>query len=250
MHDARDTVHDVVHRDRLEDEIHLAGLDLRQIEDVVDQAEQMPPARQDVVQKADEARLDPAFELVPEDLREADNRVERGAQLMAHVGQELALRAVGLEDADVGLGELAAAAVELAGETLKLRQARAVLLVERRNLHAALAQGGDSGDHEVGAAEEQRQPAAGQSELMIETLDLPHGDEQQEVGRATSGHHRERGAAPGDEGRGGGVGQEPDEPEWRRVANQIDRPAGEADVADHPGDVETALRLGAPRPSL
>ena len=119
----------------------LPGLDLRQVEDVVDQAEQVRPRGEDVVQEADEARLDRGLaSLSDEDLGEADDRVERRAQLVAHVGQELALGAIGLEDADVRLGELAAAAVELAGQPLQLGQPRAVLLVQRGDLHAALAQ--------------------------------------------------------------------------------------------------------------
>ncbi len=110
---------------------------------------------------------------------------------------------------------------------------------------------GDAVDHEVGAAEEQREPAAGESELVVQPLDLAHADEQERGRRRSSpAITAERGAAPGDEGGGGRVGQEPDEPERRGVADEVDRPAGEADVADHPGDVEPALGLGALRPPL
>jgi hypothetical protein len=85
---------------------------------------------------------------------------------------------------------------------------------------------------------------------VVQPGDLAHADEQQEVGGAAPGHHAERGAATGDEGRSGRVGEEPDQPERRGVADQVDRPAGEHDVADHPGDVEAPLGLGAPGPPL
>ena len=66
-----------------------------------------------------------------EHLGEADDRVERGAQLVAHAGQELALEAVALEEPDVGLGELADLEVEALVHRAKLGLA-ALDLVEHR----------------------------------------------------------------------------------------------------------------------
>ncbi len=84
---------------------HAAGLDARHVEDVVDDAEQVGAAGVDVLavfqvfrraQFAEHARL--------HDFREADDGVERRAQLVADIGQELGLGAVGLLGAVLLLG--------------------------------------------------------------------------------------------------------------------------------------------------
>ena len=78
----------------------LADLDLRQVEDVVDQLQQVASGDLDVLGVVTVVRLaDRPQGLVLNDLREADDRVERVAQLVAHVGQELGFRPVG----DLGL---------------------------------------------------------------------------------------------------------------------------------------------------
>ena len=72
--------------------VELAGLDLREVEDVVDDGQQRLAGRLDHVQ---------VFALLGGEVRvegelgHADDAVQRGANLVAHVGQELALRAVG-----------------------------------------------------------------------------------------------------------------------------------------------------------
>src|SRR2546428_620832 len=76
-------------------QLHPSRLDLREVEDVVDQREQVAPRGQDdadvlgllVVQLAEHA--------VVEHLREADDRVEGRAELVGHVGEELGLVAAG-----------------------------------------------------------------------------------------------------------------------------------------------------------
>src|SRR6185369_12273542 len=78
----------------LEVQRHLAGLDLREVEDVVDQAEQMPAGGLDLLQVGDRVLLPHLLRGLLEHLAVADDRVQRRAQLMAHVGEELALRAV------------------------------------------------------------------------------------------------------------------------------------------------------------
>ena len=72
--------------------------------------------------------LDAAGEAPLEHLREADDGVERRAQLVAHVGEELALEAVGLADARVGavervrvLLERARVAAQVVGALVDLR---------------------------------------------------------------------------------------------------------------------------------
>ena len=64
-------------------------------------------------------------------LAEAEDRVERRAQLVAHGGQEVALEAVGLEQGQVGLGQLVDLAVEVGVDL-----AQAVLHVHEVAQHA------------------------------------------------------------------------------------------------------------------
>ena len=80
----------------LEIEADAAGLDLRHVEDVVDDVEQILPAAADVAaifvvflgaERAEHAGF--------HDLGEADDGVERRAQLVAHVGEEFRLGLVG-----------------------------------------------------------------------------------------------------------------------------------------------------------
>ena len=73
----------------------LAGLDLGEVEDVVDQLQQVAAAVEDVVGVLELPVVQVAKGLVAEDLGEADDGIERGAQLVAHAGEELALGAVG-----------------------------------------------------------------------------------------------------------------------------------------------------------
>ena len=82
-------------RDRLHRQLDLAGFDLRQVEDVVDQREQVVAG---VVDGARELHLflgEVAVAIVGEQRGEDQRRVERRAQLVAHVGQELALVMIG-----------------------------------------------------------------------------------------------------------------------------------------------------------
>ena len=92
---------------------HLAGFDLGQIEDVVDQREQVLAAAEDV---ADEAALllgHLADQAVLEHLGEADDRVERRAQLVRHVGEELGLHPARVLELDVLLLQRLLEALEL-----------------------------------------------------------------------------------------------------------------------------------------
>ena len=71
------------------------GLDLGQIEHVVDQAEQVAAVGLDVGERLAQFGRHLAVELVEDDLGEAQDRVQRRAQLVAHVGQEFRLGAAG-----------------------------------------------------------------------------------------------------------------------------------------------------------
>ena len=75
-------------------ELHAPGLDLRQVEDVVDQRQQVVARRVDVLQVLELLFVDLAEHLLGQHLGEADDRVERRAQLVAHVGEEFRLVAI------------------------------------------------------------------------------------------------------------------------------------------------------------
>jgi len=103
--------------ERLIVELHAPGLDLRHVEDVVDHVQQVVPAGHDVVAVllilfgAERAEHSAAHHL-----GESDDRVERGAQLMAHVGQELRFGLVGF----LGAGFLVGVLLSQFGEQLRL----------------------------------------------------------------------------------------------------------------------------------
>ena len=84
--------HDLVDQDRLQGERQLSRLDPGDIEDLVDEVEQVTSALEDHL---DALALLVALGLELEQLREADDAVQRGAQLVAHTREELALGPVG-----------------------------------------------------------------------------------------------------------------------------------------------------------
>ena len=98
---------DRLHRHLLQPKLHLTGLDLRQVEDVVDQAKQVLAAGVDL---GEEPLLSRAVELrflrVEHQLREADDGVQRSPQLVAHVREEHALVLAGVLELAVGILEL------------------------------------------------------------------------------------------------------------------------------------------------
>ena len=71
------------------------GLDLGDVEHVVDEAEQVAGGGLDLAQVRQQFGLAEILQLLAEHLGIADHRRERRAQLVAHIGQELALREVG-----------------------------------------------------------------------------------------------------------------------------------------------------------
>src|SRR4030095_15403482 len=72
-------------------QLHASGLDLREVENVVDEGEEMPSRLQDVLEVFCLFLVYVPEHLLGEDFREADNGVERRAELVRHVGQELRL---------------------------------------------------------------------------------------------------------------------------------------------------------------
>ena len=104
LREVREALADVADREVLAANLHLAALDLGQVEDVVDHRQEHPAGRLDVAGVTAVALV----ELVGpgEDLGKTDDRIERRAQLVAHGRQEVALEAIHLEESQVGLGQL------------------------------------------------------------------------------------------------------------------------------------------------
>ena len=70
---------------------HRAGFDLRQVEDVVDEVEEVGAGRVDGPRELDLLVVQVALGVVGEQLGQDQQRVERRPKLVAHVGQELGL---------------------------------------------------------------------------------------------------------------------------------------------------------------
>src|SRR6185369_15847830 len=70
---------------------HRAGLDLREVQQVVDQGEQVHARRVDGLGELHLLRREIAAGVVREQAREDEQAVERRAQLVRHVGEELRL---------------------------------------------------------------------------------------------------------------------------------------------------------------
>ena len=88
-------------------QLHAPRFDLRQIEDVVDQRQQMAPGGKNVVDIFILLLVQLAEEFFQQHFREADDRVERRAQLVRHVGEKLRLVPVGRFDLPVLVADLA-----------------------------------------------------------------------------------------------------------------------------------------------
>ena len=110
---AADDVDDAADRRQLVGEVHAPRLDLRDVEDVVDELQEVAARDQDVADVALLLVVEVAEELLLEQLREADDRVERRAQLVAHVREEGALGLVRRVGRLLGLAHLALGALAL-----------------------------------------------------------------------------------------------------------------------------------------
>ena len=87
--------HDFGQRRRFQRQRQLSGLDLREIQDFVDQLQQIPSRVENLI---DARRLGGRGRrgIGIDELGEAEDRIERRAQLMAHAGKEIRFREVGL----------------------------------------------------------------------------------------------------------------------------------------------------------
>ena len=85
---------------------HGARLDLREIQDVVDQREQLRARRVDGARELDLLRREIAADVVGQEARQDQQAVERRAQLVRHVGEELRFRFAGALGLDLGAHQL------------------------------------------------------------------------------------------------------------------------------------------------
>ena len=92
-------------------ELHAPGLDLGQVEDVVEQLEQVPAGVEDVAEVLLLPVVDVTEHALQQHLGEPDHGVERRAQLVRHAGEELGLVPAG----HLQLAGLVAAAPGTAG---------------------------------------------------------------------------------------------------------------------------------------
>ena len=93
-------------------QLHPSGLDLGQVQDVVDEVQQVPRAGEDVRDVLALFGREGPEELVLEDLREPDDGGHGGAQFVAHVGEELGLGPVGALGLKPGILQLLGALLD------------------------------------------------------------------------------------------------------------------------------------------
>ena len=131
---------EVAERQRLLEQVHPPRLDLRQIEDVVDDAEEVMAGRVDVVEELLFAVGQTPLQTRLQDFRESDDGIQRRAQLMAHVRQELALLAGAL----IGLVALALAALDLGQHLVEISgEASDLVLAPGGDAHGVVVPLGD-----------------------------------------------------------------------------------------------------------
>ncbi len=118
-HDA--SLERVVQRERRDLELDLSRLDLRQVEDVVDEREQVVPGREDVLEILLLLLVDLAEHPFAQHLGEADDRVQRRAELVRHVGEELGLVLAGGLELLVETLELVVHPVDVGGRARRAR---------------------------------------------------------------------------------------------------------------------------------
>ena len=103
-----DVVQHLAQIERLHGQRRAAGLDLRHLQDVVDQGQQMSAARVDDVELL--FLLVAQVRVAPQELGVAEDRVHRRADLVRHVGEEGALRPAGALRGLLGRAQLGRAA--------------------------------------------------------------------------------------------------------------------------------------------
>ena len=98
--------------DALDQHIHLAGLDLGEIEDVVDEAEEVLAGGANSAEVGDNPILLEFRGFLDQHFAVADDGIERRAQFVAHIGKKLALRLICRVGLQLGFFEFGLAALE------------------------------------------------------------------------------------------------------------------------------------------
>ena len=86
-----DVVADALQLDLCRIDVHLPGFDLRQIEDVVDEREQVAARTVDRLRKLDLFVVEVVARILSKELRQDQEAVQRSAELVRHVCKELRL---------------------------------------------------------------------------------------------------------------------------------------------------------------
>src|SRR5712692_9505213 len=112
--------------DRTRLELHLPCLDLRKIKDIVDEPQQVLAGREDIARVLHLLLVQRSEHLLEQDLGEADDRVQRRTQLVAHVREEDRLVAVRRVKLRVQLPELVIHRIEVRSKAAQLVPVRDV----------------------------------------------------------------------------------------------------------------------------
>src|SRR2546425_10348542 len=137
--EVQDPLNRVPHADRLGRQRQLAGLDPRDVEDLVDEGQEVSPPLGDLL---DALAIRRPFDFELQELGESENRVERGPELVAHPGEELALgpiRTIGVRLRPLPLRDLTLRSEEHTSELQSLAYLVCRLLLEKKKKkHPAL----------------------------------------------------------------------------------------------------------------
>jgi hypothetical protein len=106
---------------------------------------------------------------------------EGRAQLVAHGGEELALHAVGLADAKVGLGQRSRPLVQLSHEGRQLGDLLLLIPLEPPDRALLALQPADGPQEEEAGAEEESHACRRQPERRVQALDLSHERQHAEI---------------------------------------------------------------------
>src|SRR5262245_15042384 len=99
--------------DGFHSDLHLACLDLGKVEQAIDEVEQALGVIEEILQILPLQLRDLAFSVPPNEALVTDDRVERGAELMGHIGKKVGLVAIGSIKLLIELAQLIVHAVDV-----------------------------------------------------------------------------------------------------------------------------------------
>src|ERR1051325_10201265 len=214
-------------------DLHLPGLDLREVEDVVDDPEEMLAGVVDVLEKSEMFRIDLSLQPLGEDLGEADDRVHRRAQFVGHVREELALQTIRFLRAPVRVRELL-------GETRELVDAARGFAFELADAQPFLLQVRDADEEKVRRAGDEEHAREREQHRVIPERDLLHHQQRGDVRDGIARADEKRGELAGRERGHARRGDVPDEPRALHAARGIHAEGDEEDVAGPREGIEVA----------